>query len=305
MIASTGGLSESAPVEAHAGARTTWRRYWPFTPAAIVLAGLFFIPLAIVFVYSFWSIDNSTLLVVPKWTLKNYTTFFTTATYVRTFFKTILMAGLVTATGLAFAFPFAFFLVRYIGGRWQRIVLLAVIIPFWTSYLVRIYAWQAILGEKGALNSLLLALGLISQPLDVFVYNDVAVYIVLVYLYFPFAALALYTSLEKFDFTQLTAAQDLGAGPFRAIVRIMLPQVRPGIITACIFVFIPVLGEYLTPTLVGGTRGVLIGNLIYNFYRGGAFPAMAAASFMVALVIVVLLIVFRRYLQLTDVVTRT
>jgi ABC-type spermidine/putrescine transport system permease subunit I len=305
MTATTGGLGESPPVEAHAGARTTWRRYWPFTPAVTVLVGLFFVPLAIVFVYSFWTIDNNTLLVVPEWTLKNYTTFFTTDTYVRTFFKTILMAGLVTATGLAFAFPFAYFLVRYVGGRWQRIVLLAVIIPFWTSYLVRIYAWQAILGEKGALNGLLTGLGLISEPLDIFVYNDVAVYIVLVYLYFPFAALALYTSLEKFDFTQLTAAQDLGATPARALVRILLPQVRPGIITACIFVFIPVLGEYLTPTLVGGTRGVLIGNLIYNFYRGGAFPAMAAASFMVALVIVVLLIVFRRYLQIADVVTRT
>ena len=176
-------------------------------------------------------------------------------------------------------------------------VLLAVIVPFWTSYLVRIYAWQAILGEKGALNSLLITLGLIKEPLDVFVYNDVAVYIVLVYLYFPFAALALYTSLEKFDFVQLTAAQDLGAGPFRALVRILVPQVRPGIITACIFVFIPVLGEYLTPTLVGGTKGVLIGNLIYNFYRGGAFPSMAAASFLVAGVILVLLVIFRRYLQ--------
>ncbi len=305
MTRATGGRTGAPPVEAQAGARLTWRRYWPFTPAVVVLVGLFFIPLAIVLVYSFWTIDNNTLLVVPHWTLKNYTTFFTTETYVRTFFKTILMAALVTATGLAFAFPFAYFLVRYVGGRWQRIVLLAVIIPFWTSYLVRIYAWQAILGEKGALNGLLQAVGLISQPLDLFVYNDVAVYIVLVYLYFPFAALALYTSLEKFDFTQLTAAQDLGATPARALVRILLPQVRPGIITACIFVFIPVLGEYLTPTLVGGTRGVLIGNLIYNFYRGGAFPAMAAASFMVALVIVALLIVFRRYLQIADVVTRT
>ncbi len=281
------------------------RRYWPFLPAGVVLVGLFFIPLLIVFVYSFWEVDNRTLLTVPNWNVDNYTTFFSTETYVRTFIKTILMAALVTATGLAFAFPFAYFLVRYVGGRWQRIVLLAVIAPFWTSYLVRIYAWQAILGEQGALNGLLKMLGLISQPLDIFVYNDTAVFIVLVYLYFPFAALALYTSLEKFDFTQLTAAQDLGATPARAMVRILLPQIRPGVITACVFVFIPVLGEYLTPTLVGGTKGVLIGNLIYNFYRGGAFPSMAAASFLVAAVIVALLIAFRRYLQISDVVTRT
>jgi ABC-type spermidine/putrescine transport system permease subunit I len=305
MTTATDGLPASPPVEAHAGGRLSRRRYWPFAPAAVVLVGLFFIPLAIVFVYSFWTVDSKTLLVVPQWTFKNYVTFFATETYLRTFFKTVLMAALVTTSCLAIAFPFAYFLVRYLGGRTQRIVLLAVIVPFWTSYLVRIYAWQAILGEKGALNSLLMTLGLIQKPLDVFVYNDVSVFVVLTYLYFPFAALALYTSLEKFDFVQLTAAQDLGAGPWRALVRIMIPQVRPGIITACIFVFIPVLGEYLTPTMVGGTKGVLIGNLIYNFYRGGALPSMAAASFLVALVILALLIVFRRYLQIADVVTRT
>lgn len=304
MTSATGGLPASPPAEAHAGGRTTWRRFWPFTPATIVLVGLFFVPLVIVFIYSFWTVDSRTLLVVPQWTLKNYVTFFSTDTYMRTFLKTVVMAILVTAACLAVAFPFAYFLVRYLGGRLQRIVLLAVIVPFWTSYLVRIYSWQAILGEKGALNSLLLSIGLIKEPLDVFVYNDVAVFIVLVYLYFPFAALALYTSFEKFDFVQLTAAQDLGAGPFRALVRILVPQVRPGIITACIFVFIPVLGEYLTPTLVGGTKGVLIGNLIYNFYRGGAFPSMAAASFLVMGVILVLLILFRRYLNFADVVTR-
>jgi ABC-type spermidine/putrescine transport system permease subunit I len=305
MTTAAGELPASPPVEAHAGARLSRRRYWPFAPAAVVLVGLFFIPLVIVLVYSFWTVDSKSLLVVPNWTLKNYGTFFATETYMRTFVKTLIMAALVTATCLAVAFPFAYFLVRYLGGRLQRGLLLAVIVPFWTSYLVRIYAWQAILGEKGALNSLLLSLGLIKQPLDVFVYNDVAVYIVLVYLYFPFAALALYTSLEKFDFVQLTAAQDLGAGPWRALIRILVPQVRPGIITACIFVFIPVLGEYLTPTMVGGTKGVLIGNLIYNFYRGGAFPSMAAASFLVAGVILVLLVIFRRYLQIADVVTRT
>ena len=306
MTEAPGGLPASPPVEAHAGSRqSAWRSYWPFAPATVVLFGLFFIPLAIVFVYSFWSVDNNTLLVVPDWTLQNYATFFNPDNpYLRTFLKTILMAALVTGTGLLFAFPFAYFLVRYLGGRWQRVLLLATILPFWTSYLVRIYAWQAILGEQGAINGFLKAIGLISEPLDVFVYNDVAVFIVLVYLYFPFAALALYTSFEKFDFTQLAAAQDLGATPARALFRIMIPQVRPGIITACIFVFIPVLGEYLTPTLVGGTKGVLIGNLVYNFYRGGDLPAMAAASFMIATVIVALLVVFRRYLQISDVVTR-
>jgi spermidine/putrescine transport system permease protein len=269
----------------------------------VVFGLLFFAPLAIVLVYSFWQV-NDNFQVVADWTVKNYTTIFTTPTYLRTFGKTVLMAALVTATGLATAGPFAYFLVRYVNPRAQRIILLAVIVPFWTSYLVRIYAWQAILGEKGALNGLLLQLHLISEPLTVFLYNDVGVFIVLLYVYFPFAALALYTALEKFDFTQLTAAQDLGARPDQALLRILLPQIRAGIITACVFVFIPILGEYLTPTLVGGTQGVLIGNLIVNFYRGGLIPQMAAAAFLVAGVVLILLVVFRRYLQIADVVTR-
>jgi ABC-type spermidine/putrescine transport system permease subunit I len=303
MTAQAGGPAQGPPAEAHAGSRASpFGRIWPFGPAAAVLLLLFFIPLAIVFVYSFWTVQN--LQLIPTWTLQNYLKFFQTDTYIRTFLKTVIMAVLVTAAGIGMAFPFAYFLARYVSSRWQRIMLLAVIVPFWSSYLVRVYAWQAILGEKGALNWLLMQLGITSEPLTIFLYNDVGVFIVLTYVYFPFAALSLYSSLEKFDFTQLTAAQDLGATPLRAMRRILIPQVRPGFITAMIFVFIPIIGEYLTPTLVGGTKGVLIGNLIVNFYRGGAFPAMAAASFIIATFIILLLVAFRRYLQLDDVVTK-
>jgi spermidine/putrescine transport system permease protein len=303
MTAQTGEPAPGSPAEAHAGSHATaLGRLWPFGPAAAVLVFLFFIPLAIVFVYSFWTVQN--LQLIPTWTLQNYLKFFQTDTYIRTFLKTVLMAVLVTAAGIGMAFPFAYFLARYVSTRWQRVVLLAVIIPFWSSYLVRVYAWQAILGEKGALNWLLMQLGITSEPLTIFLYNDVGVFIVLTYVYFPFAALSLYSSLEKFDFTQLTAAQDHGATPLRAMRRILVPQVRPGFITAMIFVFVPIIGEYLTPTLVGGTKGVLIGNLIVNFYRGGAFPAMAAASFIIAAFIILLLVAFRRYLQLDDVVTK-
>ena len=148
-------------------------------------------------------------------------------------------------------------------------VLLAVIVPFWTSYLLRVYAWQAILGERGALNQFLDG-PRHHQGADrrLFVYNDLGVFVVLVYVYFPFAALALYAALEKFDFTQLNAAQDLGARPDQAFRHILRARRSgPGIITACIFVFIPILGEFLTPTLVGGAQGSLIANLVVNFFR--------------------------------------
>ncbi len=277
------------------------RRLWPFTPAAVVLGALFVAPLAIAFLASFWQ-TNRNLQLVADWTLKNYTYVLTQGPYLGVFAKTIVVAVFVTAVGILTALPFAYFLVRYLSPRWQRIILLAVILPFWTSYLVRIYAWQAILGESGILNQFLIAIGAITQPLDVFLYNDVGVVIVLWYLYFPFAVLTLYTALERFDFTQLTAAQDLGATPLRAFVRVLLPQVRPGVVTACIFVFIPILGEYLTPTLVGGTQGILIGYDIVTFYQGGSYPLMAATAFLVALVVVVLLVAFRRYLQVEDIV---
>ncbi len=116
---------------------------------------------------------------------------------------------------LAVAFVVAYFLARYVSRRWARIALLVIIVPFWTSYLLRVYSWQAILGEHGALNQVLVGLGIIDEPSLLFVYNDFGTFIVLVYLYIPFAALVLYASLERFDFTQLTAAQDLGAGPIR------------------------------------------------------------------------------------------
>jgi ABC-type spermidine/putrescine transport system permease subunit I len=183
-------------------------------------------------------------------------------------------------------------------------VLLAVIIPFWTSYLLRVYAWQAILGERGVINQVLMGLGVIETPSRLLVYNDLGVFIVLVYVYFPFAALALYAALERFDFGQLKAAQDLGARPDQAIRHVLLPQIRPGIITACIFVFVPIIGEFLTPTLVGGTQGVLIGNLVVNFFRGAQIAEGAALAIVIAGFVTLLLVLFRRHLQIEDVVAR-
>lgn len=278
-------------------------RLAPAVPGAIALFLLFLAPMAFMLVFSFWRTDVDFNL-VPDWNINNYTKFFTVPTYLRTFLKTMLMAAAVTAAGLAAALPFTYFLVRYVSRRRQRLVLLAVIVPFWTSYLLRVYAWQAILGEKGALNQALQALGILDEPSRLFVYNDVGVFIVLVYVYFPFAALALYAALEKFDFSQLHAAQDLGARPDQAFRHILVPQIRSGIITACIFMFIPILGEFLTPTLVGGVQGSLIANLVVNFFRGAQIAQGAAFAIIIAVFVTGLLVVFRKYLRIEDVVAR-
>jgi len=182
--------------------------------------------------------------------------------------------------------------------------LLLVIIPFWTSYLLRVTSWITILGEKGLVNRALEALGLVHQPLSFLLYNRWAVIFVLVYLYFPFAALTLFSAFERFDWTQLKAAMDLGAPPLTAIRRVMIPQVRPGLITAVIFVFIPVLGEYLTPQLVGGTDGVMIGNLVVNFFQGAQYTRGAAVALLIAALAVAALVLFRRSLVVEQVYGR-
>jgi ABC-type spermidine/putrescine transport system permease subunit I len=303
----TADIASAADVAGLAAPRPSLRprieRAAPFLPGLTMLTLLFVIPMFIMLIFSFWR-TNPDFDLVRDWNLSNYARFFNQATYIRTFVKTLVMASAVTAAGLAISLPFTYFLVRYVSRRFQRAVLLAVIVPFWTSYLLRVYAWQAILGEKGALNQFLMATGIIRQPSTLFVYNDLAVFVVLIYVYFPFAALALYAALEKFDFTQLNAAQDLGARPDQAFRHILLPQIRTGIITACIFVFIPILGEYLTPTLVGGASGSLIANLIVNFTRQGQYPEGAALAIVIAVFVTVLLIIFRRSLRVEDVVAR-
>jgi ABC-type spermidine/putrescine transport system permease subunit I len=269
--------------------------YGGFVPAVLLFGGFFLVPFGLIVAYSFWRVVDYN--VVRDWTLDNYRYFFSVPTYARTLWATVWVSAMVTVVAILLAFPFSYWLVRYVRRSWQKPLLVLVIVPLWASYLLRIYAWQTILGERGAVNRLLQGTGLTDDPVSFLLYNRPAVVIVLIYLYFPFAALTLYASLERFDWDLLKAAMDLGASARQAIWRILLPHIRPGIMTAAIFVFIPVLGEYLVPQLVGGTRGVMIGNLIANFFMGAQYTRGAAASLLIAALIVALLILFRRSLQ--------
>jgi spermidine/putrescine transport system permease protein len=279
--------------------RRDWRQYVGFYPAAIVFGVFFIAPLCLIVVYSFWQTKDYEL--VPAFTWDNYHKIIATNTYVKTFGKTVVMAFAATITTLLLAFPFCYWLVRYVPKKLQRVLFLLVILPFWTSYLLRVYAWVAILGDKGAINGLLKTLGLTHEPIRLFLYDNPGVYIVLVYLYFPFAALTLYASLERFDWRLLHAAVDLGATPMRAVALILLPQMKLAMVTAGIFVFIPILGEYLAPAAIGGTHGVMMGNLISNFFSGYLLPLGSAASVLIALVILAVLILFRRSLDTKDI----
>jgi len=274
-------------------------QYAGFLPALGLFGVFFALPLGLIVAYSFWeTIDYN---VVHHWTVDNYRYFFSVSTYVHTMWATIWVSVLATALTIGVAFPFTYWLVRYVRrGALQRLLLVLVILPFWTSYLLRVYSWLNILGDGGAINRFLQWTHLTHHPLSFFLYDRPAVILVLVYLYFPFAVLTLYASLERFDWDQFKAAMDLGATPRVAITRILLPQIKPGITTAVIFVFIPILGEYLAPQLVGGAQGVMIGNLIVNFFTGAQYTRGAAAALLIAALIVVLLVMFRRSLEVED-----
>jgi ABC-type spermidine/putrescine transport system permease subunit I len=273
-------------------------QYAGFSPAIVLFGAFFLAPMALIVAYSFWTVINYN--VVHHWTFDNYSYFFSTSTYVTTMWDTLWVAAVATFLTLVAAFPLAYWLARYVRPALRTPLLIMIILPFWTSYLLRVTSWTTILGEKGVLNRFLEAIGIIHHPLSFLLYNRPAVILVLIYLYFPFAALTLYATLERFDWQQLKAAMDLGAPPRTAMAQIMLPQIKPGVTTAVIFVFIPVLGEYLTPQLVGGTRGVMIGNLIVNFFQGAEYTRGAAVSLLIALLIVVLLVVFRKQLDVAE-----
>jgi ABC-type spermidine/putrescine transport system permease subunit I len=291
-------VSPLPPREAEARRRLSLTQYVGVLPALVLYGAFFVVPLGLIVAYSFWKVVDYN--VVHDWTLGNYRYFFSVPTYVTTMWATAWVAGLSTALTIAIAFPFAYWLARYVPKRLQRVLLVLVILPFWTSYLLRVYSWLNILGAQGAVNRFLQWTHVTGKPVSFFLYDRPAVVLVLVYLYFPFAALTLYASLERFDWDQFKAAMDLGATPARAVRKILLPQIKPGITTAVIFVFIPILGEYLAPQLVGGAKGVMIGNLIANFFVGGQYTRGAAAALLIAALIVVLLVIFRRSLEIKD-----
>jgi spermidine/putrescine transport system permease protein len=277
--------------------RSRAAEYGGLLPAAVLLGGCFGFALVLTVLYSFWQVVD--FEVVPDWTLENYRYFFTVDTYVRTFVATLAMVTVATALTLAVAVPFAYWLTRYVSRRWRRRLLIVVVLPFFASYLLRVYAWLGILGQNGAINRFLQTVGVADEPVSILLFNRPAVVLVLVYLYFPFAVLALYVALEQFDWSQVTAAMDLGATGRVAARRVLLPQIRPGIVTAVIFVAIPMLGEYVTPLLVGGTKGVMIGNLVANFFDTGEYSRGAAAALLIAVFVVAIMVVFRRSLELT------
>src|SRR5215469_2088661 len=211
------------------------------------------------------------------WTLAQYGAVLGKASYRALFIRSLAISGLVTAATVCLAYPMAYFVA--FRARRKFIWLVALTIPFWTSYLLRVFAWKIILGFDGVINSGLMRLHLIGQPLEFLLYNPFAVVVTLAHAWAAFAILPIYVSLEKIDPSLLEAASDLGDGPLRRFLRITLPLSLPGVIGAAILIFVPTTGDYVTPALVGGTQGGMIANLIEVQFNGvGNWPLGAALS---------------------------
>jgi spermidine/putrescine transport system permease protein len=212
------------------------------------------------------------------WTLDQFDIFTQKSTHVL-LWRTLWISALTTGTCIALALPVAWFLSR-VDKQWRPRLLLLIIVPFWTNFLIRVFAWNQILHSEGGLARFLRSLGLLGEN-DSLLFNPGAVVLVSVYTYLPFAILPLYAAAEKFDFSLLDAARDLGATAFRAFWSVFLPGIRKGMITALVIVFVPMLGSYVVPDLVGGTNGQMIGNKIAQ--RNFADRNLPSASAMAAI----------------------
>ena len=259
----------------------------------IWLTFFYLVPLAILLVHAFWSVRSQQL--VHDWTFGNVETFVTVDLYPRVLWRTVQLALLVTATDVLIAFPLAFFLAKRVQ-RHRELLLLLVVFPLWSSYLVRVFAWKTILGTSGILNSFLIWTGVLQEPASVFLYSKAAMYLTFCQIWLPFMILPLYAVLERIPNSLLEASADLGSGWIRTFVRIVVPLSLPGILAGSLSVFSLTMGDYITPQLIGGPGDQLIGRIVAdNFGIVNNWPLGATLIIPVLLVVCFFLLVANRF----------
>ena len=267
----------------------------PFIFSILLLAA----PITMMFLLSFWTQDY--LVLDRNFTLNNYIEAATQPVYQLLFTRSLLISLTATFFTVLLAFPMAYF-ISFHGGNRKALWLFLITIPFWTSYLIRMFLWKVILGYNGVLNSLLLWLEMITEPVTFLLYNANAVVIALTHGWAPFAILPIFVSLEKIDRSLLEASKDLGDNSVQQFFRVILPLSAPGVIGAALIIFIPTVGDYITPKLVGGTDGLMIANMIQvQFSKANNAPLAAALSMSSLMIVSFIAIVFvlfnRKYLR--------
>ena len=285
-------LSRAAGRRLVAGVPTVW------------LLVLFLVPFLIVFRISF----SEVRLAIPPYTplisfhhgkaalevhASAYSFLFTDPLYVSSYLYSLKVAAVSTLCCLALGYPMAYAIARS-GAATRSVLLMLIVLPFWTSFLLRVYAWIGLLKNNGVINNVLLYLGVIQHPLAL-LQTDFAVYVGIVYSYLPFMILPLYANLEKHDPALLEAAADLGARPWRAFLAITVPQSLPGIVAGSLLVFIPAVGEYVIPTLLGRTDQIMIGRVLSDeFFENRDWPVASAVAILILLLLVVPIMLFQR-----------
>jgi len=213
--------------------------------------------------------------------------------YTKTFLNSLKIALICTLVCLLIGYPMAYGIVRT-QGTWRYILLLLIILPFWTSFLLRVYAWMGILADQGTINDILLYLGLIDKPIKL-LYKPIAVYIGIIYTYLPFMILPLYANMEKLDSSLREAAMDLGANPVSTFFTVTLPMTLPGIIAGSLLVFIPATGEFVVPDLLGGGNVLMIGRLLSSeFNANHDWPVASAIAVVLLIVLVVPMVLYHK-----------
>jgi len=228
---------------------------------------------------------------VPAFQFGNYLTIISDPQYYQVLFRTFKIASIVSTAALLVAYPLTYFLVFQLkSSRLRTLLYMAVIVPLWVSYLLRAYTWKTILGNEGILNSFLVWMNILSEPTDIFLYNQFSMVVTLTCIFIPFMVMPIYTALEKVPRSMIEASKDLGVGPFRTFLRVTLPLSMPGVIAGLTFTFCLTFGDFVAPFLVGGPNGFMIANIVQTQFGAALNWPLGAALSIVMLMIVLTII---------------
>jgi putative spermidine/putrescine transport system permease protein len=274
-----------------------WRHRWAkalllLAPPFLAFAIVYLAALVALFVSAFWTVNPFTTEIEHIWTLDNFRTIWESSAYRTIALRTIGIAAAVTLTDAVLAFPFAYFMARIASGRSRTLLFIAVLLPLWSSYLIRVYIWRLILNEDGVLNW---TLGTIGLPHVHLAYSNWAVWIIFSYVWLPFMILPVFGALERIPHSYIEASRDLGASGWGTFRRVVLPLALPGVVAGSIFTFSLTLGDYVTPLLAGGAGSQFIGNVVYSSVGiSNNVPFAAAFAAIPVLVMAIYLVIARR-----------
>jgi putative spermidine/putrescine transport system permease protein len=274
-----------------------WRHRWAkglllLAPPLLAFGLVYLASLVALFISSFWTVNSFTTDIEHIWNVDNFRTLIDSSAYRTIALRTIGIAAAVTLADAVLAFPFAYFMARVASSRSRAFLFVAVLLPLWSSYLVRVYIWRLILNQDGVLNWTLNKLGLPDQHLA---YTNFAVWLIFSYVWLPFMILPVYGALERIPHSFIEASRDLGAGGFATFRRVVLPLALPGVVAGSIFTFSLTLGDYVTPLLAGGSSSQFIGNVVYSSVGiSNNVPFAAAFATVPLLVMAIYLVIARR-----------